>query len=892
MKIPALGLWACCCVFGSPVSAAWVWVEGEAAAETNAKAHSWYSGDVKKDQLSGGAFLSHFAEEGPVRAAYRFEAPEAGLYTLWMRANPVQTRYTVALNGAKPQPLDMAQGAAGQINLASNGAPDLRFLAWAKAGEVELLAGANTLAFSMEGKAGKEYHGSLDCFVFTQEPFTPMGAAKPDEVAAQLRAVAEKNKGWTVWNPPADPHRSSAIDLRRLNERVAGERGRVAARDGRFVLGTGEPVRFWGVNGPDADLKGEALRQAARDLAKRGVNLVRHHGGVFDGKTGALRPEKIAHIHETVAAMKKEGIYTHLSIYFPLWMTPEPGLDFLKGYDGRKHPFAALMFNPDFQKVYQGWWKAVLTTKPADGGAPLLDDPAVMGVELQNEDSYFFWTFSDDNIPEPQRRLVQKAFGEWAAKKHGSIAKALAAWNGLKMPEDDAAAGRLAVRPLYQIFNDRTPRDQDTATFLMEAQRRFYEEQAAFLRGLGYRGLITASNWTTAHNGILGPLEKYTYAAGDFIDRHGYWGGTHKGDNASWSIRDGHVFSDRSALRFDPGAPGGKREISHPAFDTKYNDLPSMVSETTFNRPNRYRTEAPAFYAVYGALQGSDSIVHFAHDGGQWSVKPGFFMQPWTLMTPTQMGQFPATALIYRQGLLAEGKLMADIRLSLADLKALKGTPLATSANLDELRRADAPDAAPTALGSIDPLIHLIGRTRTVIAENPGITKVEALAPFHDAAARTVTSSTGEIRLDYGQGILTLTGPKAQGVIGNLAAAGTATLPALAIESKLDLGAVLLVPLDGQPLASSRQMLLQIMTEEKATDFAAEPAGDGLQKITSIGADPWLIRAPEGAVRLTFPSAATATVQPLDGNGYPQGGKETTDAITLRPDTVYYLIEK
>ena len=80
-----------------------------------------------------------------------------------------------------------------------------------------------------------------------------------------------------------------------------------------------------------------------------------------------------------------------------------------------------------------------------------------------------------------------------------------------------------------------------------------------------------------------------------------------------------------------------------------------MISETTWNRPNRHRGEAPIYLAVFGALQDSDGIVHFAKDGVDWSVKPGYFMQPWTLTAPTQFGQFPAAALIYRRGLVKTG---------------------------------------------------------------------------------------------------------------------------------------------------------------------------------------------------------------------------------------------
>ena len=37
--------------------------------------------------------------------------------------------------------------------------------------------------------------------------------------------------------------------------------------------------------------------------------------------------------------MKAEGIYTHFSIYFPLWFRPKANNPWLKGYDGKTVPF-------------------------------------------------------------------------------------------------------------------------------------------------------------------------------------------------------------------------------------------------------------------------------------------------------------------------------------------------------------------------------------------------------------------------------------------------------------------------------------------------------------------------------------------------------------------------
>lgn len=717
----------------------------------------------------------------------------------------------------------------------------------------------------------------------------------PALVIFSLTAQAAPPKDdWLPFDPPPDDFSpGSAIDLRWLNEKQAGDDGFISVKDGQFVHGgTGQPVRFWGVNGPSQSAKSPAeLRREARLLAKYGVNLVRIHGAVFD-RDGEVDPAKVRHVHDIIAAMKAEGIYSHLSIYFPLWFRPRADHPWLAGYDGNRHPFAALFFNPEFQEKYREWWRALLLTPDERTGRKLIDDPALFGVELQNEDSYFFWTFSEQNVPDPQLRLLERQFGDWLIKRHGSLEAAFAKWNQLKLERDEPAQGRVGLRPLWNVFNEKTPRDQDTVAFLLESQTGFYRETYAFLKALGVKGVITASNWTTASAEVLGPLEKLSYTVGDFIDRHGYFNSNQRGEHAEWSIRDGHTYSDRSALRFDPESPGGPRLFTHPGMDVKYNHLPSMLSETTWNRPNRYRGEAPLYFAAFGALQDSSAIVHFAFDGSGWNVKPNFFMQPWTLMSPALMGQFPAAALIYRQGLVAPGKVLADVRLNVSDLKALKGTPLPQGASFDELRAKDVPAGIELKPGNvIDPLIHFAGQTRVTFTEEPGHATLEDLKPFVDRERQRVTASNGQLQLHYGPGVLTINAPAAQGVSGKLNAQREFVLGDVTIASPLDLAHIILVALDGRPLKTSKRMLLQAMSEERATGFETEPAGDGVHQIKSIGTDPWQVRALAGRVVLRRSDAAGLKVTPLDLNGRTTSRRFTGESFELEPATVYYLIE-
>ena len=698
-----------------------------------------------------------------------------------------------------------------------------------------------------------------------------------------------EDAGWFAFNPAPDPFTESAIDLRGLNEKFAGEHGFIAAKGDEFVHSANqESVRFWAINGPPS-ASADEMKKTARKLAKYGVNLARMHGAMFD-KNGDADLKKIGKTQETVAALKAEGIYTHFSIYFPLWMTPAADHPWLKGYDGKKHPFAALMFNPEFQEHYRSWWKALLLT-PDASGRKLVDEPAVFGVELQNEDSFFFWTFNPDQIPTAQMEILETQFGAWLKKKYGSLDAALTKWNVQKVKRDDFANGRAGFRPLYNIFSEKSARDRDTAQFLFETQQNFYAETVKFLRSLGFKGLITPSNWATASPEVFGPLEKWSYATGDFIDRHGYFSVAHKGENAEWSIRNGHTYSDRSALRFENSAPDKSKQFVHPAMDITYAGKPSMISETTWNRPNRYRSEAPLYFAAFGALQGSDAIVHFALDGAPWSVKPGFWMQPWTIMAPSQAAQFPAAALIFRRGLVKPGEVLAKIDLNTNDLLNLKGTPLPQDASFDELRLKDVPSGTEMKPGQrIDPLIHYAGRVEVNFTGTPSRTTLSDLKPLVERASNTVRSSTRELTLDYAKGLLTINSPTAQGLSGNLKAAGAVPLGNLRIESTLDNGHIIVVSLDGQPINSSKRMLLQAMSEEQSTGFATEDAGHGLKKITNIGRDPWRVKNLQGSLR--FRNARGLQIQPLDFNGYPDGPAKSGGELTLAPNTIYYLLTR
>jgi hypothetical protein len=414
-----------------------IWVEGEDATSTNMKPHPWYAGAVNKAELSGGGFISNFSpEEG-------FDAGEGGSHVLWIRANPIgDPKLDYQLNGGDWTPVDF-KNYTDLVNIANDGKPDLRFIAWIEVGAVNLNAGVNTMAFRFH--SANNNHGSLDCFLFTHGPFRPNGKAKPGE------KLGTDEPGWWSFEPKPETFGLDAwLDLRSLNENEAGESGFVQAGGDSFKLGDGRPVRFWAVNTIlPANATKEQLDFTAARFAKLGINMVRLHGALFDRNGDdptKIDRARLDNYFYFINALKKQGIYVHLSIYFVLWFQIKasdgiPGTEDIVG----EHPFGLLFFEPRMQEIYKSWLKQILTTRSPYSGKTLAEETSIGVFEIQNEDSLLFWTFNPANLGRGPRELLEKKFAAWLTAKYGSLDLAFAAWPGDKHADDSAVDSRAGL---------------------------------------------------------------------------------------------------------------------------------------------------------------------------------------------------------------------------------------------------------------------------------------------------------------------------------------------------------------------------------------------------------------------------------------------------------------
>jgi hypothetical protein len=603
----------------------WIWFEAEAAQSTNfpdpATAPFAPANETEADVLSGGAWLSAGGDRTePLFLEHRVSVPKTARYNFYARKfwhhGPFRFRW------------DDGPWTDVRKHALLDNSYIRQFLGanWAGLGEVQLTKGDHTLRVELLENKGA---AAFDAFVLSPRGFLARGKLKPGQ------KLNRAQPGFFPFEPDEDAFATSPIDLRYLNEKAAGQTGFIRTRGENFVYGkTDKPVRFWAVNtgGDTVNLDAASVRLMARSLAKGGVNMIRLHGGIWKSDNWReVDREHLVKVQRFVRLMKAEGIYTCLSIYFPLWVRPDASL---AGYAGDKIPFATLFFNPDFQAVYRNWWRELLTTPDPETGTALKDEPAVALAEIINEDSYFFYTFTPyQNVPAAQMEILERQFGDWASKRHGSTEAALKAWNAVEKG-DDAGGGRVGVRSAWAMANVKDLRSRETIEFITQAQKKFFERERDHLRRLGFKAAIYGSNWVTADARVLGPLDKYTNTVVDVMDQHGYFSGAHTGERAGHSISTGDKYSDRSALLFKNDK--GEDSFGLPLWNLRYNNLPATITEVNWTPPNRFRAEFPILAAAYGALQGTDGTFFFATGTPSWDQTLGKF----SIRTPTVQGQF------------------------------------------------------------------------------------------------------------------------------------------------------------------------------------------------------------------------------------------------------------
>ncbi len=907
MQLPAWTLGAILAILtsASAAPARFVWWEGEGASEVDGgdRARATVPVDARA-VFSGSDALTLSGSDGAA-AEYTVEVKEAGEWFFYLRkqmdATPFRWRFDEGpwhyvlrfrFRGARlPSRFleldrdwnDAEQRITDSVYLDSVAVPGGADIGWMALGVVRLGAGSHRLRIEAE----RAPLCLLDAFLLHRGHFTPRGKLRPSD-------SLPREAGWWAFCPEPDlPGGGDVmINLRDLlNEPYAGSRGPITARGESFThSGTGEPVRFWATNVQPCEVPAAIVEEMADFLALRGINLVRifpFHWKNNGAESLENDPVKIRRFQRVVEIFKRRGIYTMIALYSGRCVYDLHEVPGFEAWKPGQNPWLLHLFHPAFKAAYRNWLSGLLTAENPFGGVPLAEDPAVLGIELQNEANTLWYAFQAKKYPPDVWAMVENLYQDWLVERHGSVEAAWEAWE--EAPGSEANGAERLLQDTHRLVS-RSRRSADQVRFCTELERNFNEEAKAFLKKeIGFRGLILASNWGTAQNDILYPALTWAENPQDFSDHHHYFHAPRRPGtpDSKAPVR----FADRSGLRWEGTKPG--QEIICCGFlDVIRNGKPVMCSEYSWRGRNRWRPEYPLFVAAQSRGAGMDAMVEF-----RVGPVPGWVGSEvrWVNQVPAVLGQFPAAALLFRTDVLREGRSLVRMRITEDEARGLRAGQLVTKEGGVDLNRAFNGGAATTEerLAVENRGIYFsAGKVNLDVGPFPSRNEIAPLDPWWDRENRIIHHSNGQISWDYGKGIYTIDAPAVQAAVGFLGRVKRTTLSSLEVETAMPFLNVCLVALDERPLAESKRMLLQVMPEQKQFgERFSEPDADGFYEVLLEGGPPVMLRDIEATMRFLWAGAERCRITPLRPNFSAAGEPVVGSSLRLTRDILYYLIE-
>ncbi|MDZ7375930.1 MAG: T9SS type A sorting domain-containing protein, partial [candidate division KSB1 bacterium] len=423
-----------------------------------------------------------------------------------------------------------------------------------------------------------------------------------------------------------------------------------------------------------------------------------------------------------------------------------------------------------------------------------------------------------------------------------------------------------------------------------------------YYRSLGCKQLIYANNWKTADATLLFDAERYTNTSCEIIAINRYYDPGHVGPNAGWRIDPGDCYEGKSVLFRPHQLPVNiKQVVGHP----------TLVTESGWNLPHKYQAEGPFLVAAFMSLTGVDSYYWFSPTSPAYDPNPYFTwanlpggqhpMDRWTISTPGQLAMFPANALIFRKGLISEGKTMVhEVRTPTSFFS--RQMPLISEENSFDPNRDNYSNINPAKDTPVSPLAHLTGRIEVVydtVASGSVVSPaIEADIDYHK---KIIKASNGQIEWDYKNGICVLNAPSAKGVCGFVKSKQSFDLNDIIIESSNDYAVVNVVAMDDQPISESSKILIQIGTVYRPTAWAEVATSFDLNgtmvsgfKIENTGKMPWKCANTQVTVKIKNKGLNLARL--LDAAGYAKSTIDIVDEgehvkIELPATAMYVVLE-
>lgn len=604
----------------------------------------------------------------------------------------------------------------------------------------------------------------------------------------------------------------------------------------------------------EADEYAEQLRMHGYNLARfHFVELLLMQGahGDFD-----FNAEQVDRFHYFLHALSQRGIG---------WI-----FDGLTSWNGalgdvgpnrwrRAHNLKAeLYYDPAAFKHWARLVTEIYGARSKYSGKRLIDDPALYAMVLVNEGGL------NPLVNEQPLPAMDAEFRKWLTARQGSGAKTATAW------------GR-DTEPLEQVQLPRrewkaSPRMADVQRFYAEREADLYQRMAAHLRGMGYRGLLTAyDNWYTLQ-------DIATRRQLPLVAVHSYH------DHPSDFTRRGSTIQQSSSLQ------GGLAYVRDAA-SSRYWGKPFALTE--YDQPfwNKWRFESGLAMGAYAAFQQWDVLcrhtngpIEFSTSGvGQWRQ----VIQPFAAgIDPVARAGETLAALLFRRGDVQPAKERVAVVLDDEYVYGRKG-------GIEHL---------PPGLTALA-LTQGLGVTWAGAPLPPQVSRTIKASSWQDSASVAsahYTSDTGEIQLDTRENWLKVITPRTEAVAFAAAPQGLTRLTVAASSAP---ALVAVSALDGQALEGSTRMLLIVAGDARNTGMQfLDPAE---RVLGNLGRPPVVLQPVSTTVRLRLPLAGRLKAWRLALNGdrlqelpLTRNGQELTLVLQtsggkdMTPTTFFELAER
>jgi hypothetical protein len=748
-------------------------------------------------------------------------------------------------------------------------------------GQARLVLGRDRL------HAGTTY--AIFCTVSTPQDLTwyPVPGAVPDPAGFA---------DWFPWQPSSDFADQGDLGLADWQSAPAGNDGRVVRVGDHLEVG-GKAAKFWGINLTYAFCSPpkETAERRARFYAKYGFNAVRLHkyadgpgwaGIQSAGSFAEFDPAALDRMDYQVAQFKAQGLRIKLSPTFGICLgngdrAAVPYLEEFGKLDPKKADarvraeHGAVWFSRELQDLQIRQTTNLLTHRNPYTGLTYAEDPAVLVVELYNEDSALFYGTMGQLQKRPTlRQRAAEAFSAWLTTRYHDDAGLAAAW-GAEAINSFRAEGfsgeSLAAHSVVPAGNPwfydpeqltgsqavKARRLHDTMRFLYETQNAFWERFSAALRASGYHGEILGSNWI-AGRGFSHFYNLHSDTQLGIVDRHNYFSG--------------------------PGSmleQAGKGILSIGLCQVA--EHPFSLSEWVPTRPNEWLAEGPAVIGAYGmGLQGWDVSFLF-QNGDEGHFRDRIGKEEFDVCAPPLFALLPMIARQVRRGDVSEATVTAPLRVNLAALQEGNLGFSDHSRAVGDVKVNDTSAVPAAALA--------VARCAVEFTPQPAPTPVFDLAPFRQDGA--LVSSTNQLRWYEGDrptsGCFTIDTPATKAVVG-FAPGRTFHLGDVTITVHTPFAAVYVTAAgrDDRDLAGAKRILIAAVARAYNTGMKMR---DG--RVLVSGAGPILMEPVRAEIEL--PVLQGFTVAALDHDGRRTtgtlpvtNGKILVDGVAQR--TVYWEI--